>query len=357
MKTFSLLARLAGAVVFCLALETVRLAAASEAADANAASGVNTSAMTTVQQALRDYLIVQEQLHATKLALEQARLEAAATAKTNSEAIAAHLTLIEQSLSARHLNDLEAMQNSNRTALIVVGTVALAALFLMLFTAWLQLQSMQKFSDATATLRLPRALGSGGSVLSLGAGAATGNMDVPMQTGALEGALHRLQKRIDELEHSVTQPGVVEGSRALPLSAASGLVVADTMPNGTPPGPAAPEFSASKLLTGKGQTLLNLDRPQEALACFEAAIAADPTNAELLLKKGKTQECLQKLEEALASYEQAITLNQTLIMAYLLKAGVLNRLKRHAEALECYELALRHQPKIEESTPSAMLAS
>src|SRR6185503_7913644 len=51
------------------------------------------------QRMLRSYLQLQEQLHATLLAIEQARLENSTATRTNSEVLAGRLELIEKSLA------------------------------------------------------------------------------------------------------------------------------------------------------------------------------------------------------------------------------------------------------------------
>jgi tetratricopeptide (TPR) repeat protein len=47
------------------------------------------------------------------------------------------------------------------------------------------------------------------------------------------------------------------------------------------------------------------------------------------------------LDEAIACYDQAIAADRSMTMAYLYKGGLLNRTERFSEALECYEQALR----------------
>jgi tetratricopeptide (TPR) repeat protein len=54
-------------------------------------------------------------------------------------------------------------------------------------------------------------------------------------------------------------------------------------------------------------------------------------------------ERMQRPNEAMVCYDQAVAADPHLTTAFLLKAGVLTRLKRRAEALQCYEQALRTQ--------------
>ena len=41
---------------------------------------------------------------------------------------------------------------------------------------------------------------------------------------------------------------------------------------------------------GKGQTLLKLDKPEEAVVCFDKALAMDPGNTDVLVRKGAALE-------------------------------------------------------------------
>ena len=96
-------------------------------------------------------------------------------------------------------------------------------------------------------------------------------------------------------------------------------------------------------LLHEGQTLLNADRAQEALAAFDEAITLDPNNAETLVKRGTALEKLRKYPEAIQCYDRAIQADSSMTIAHLYKGGLLNRLERFGEALECYEEALRTQ--------------
>ncbi|MBI5383988.1 MAG: tetratricopeptide repeat protein [Verrucomicrobia bacterium] len=112
------------------------------------------------------------------------------------------------------------------------------------------------------------------------------------------------------------------------------------------PVPAPPEkISRAELMLGKGQTLLDLGQGDEAIACYDEAIALLPGNADALIKKGKALEQLQRFDQALHCFDLAIAADDSQANAYLLKAGVLTRLERHGEALKCYDLALRSRHK------------
>src|ERR1035441_6827736 len=80
---------------------------------------------TNLQDMLRAYLQVQEQLHATQLFIEHSRKEADAAALETARVFASRLQAIEQTLAVQRTQELEAMQNSNKVMLIVAGVFAL----------------------------------------------------------------------------------------------------------------------------------------------------------------------------------------------------------------------------------------
>ena len=117
-------------------------------------------------------------------------------------------------------------------------------------------------------------------------------------------------------------------------------------PNGKPGGNGQLEQpDQSAVLLAKGQSLLNLDKPAEALACFDEILRADSTHTEALVKKGMALEQLRELDEALECYDRAIAANHDLTIAYLQKGGLFNRMERYEEALQCYEEALHAQER------------
>ena len=50
---------------------------------------------------------------------------------------------------------------------------------------------------------------------------------------------------------------------------------------------------------------------------------------------------MQRFDEAIECYDRAIAQNNSMTMAYLYKGGVFNRMERYTEALACYEQALK----------------
>ena len=59
-------------------------------------------------------------------------------------------------------------------------------------------------------------------------------------------------------------------------------------------------------------------------------------------------ERLRRTEEALDCYDRAIAVDGSLTAAYLHKGSVFNRLERYEEALRCYEQALQTEQRVME---------
>ena len=72
------------------------------------------------------------ELRAAQEAIEQLRRELEASSARNAEAITAGLSLIEPTLARMHERQMEAVQSSNRTILIVAGVFYLIIVFVML---------------------------------------------------------------------------------------------------------------------------------------------------------------------------------------------------------------------------------
>lgn len=292
---------------------------------------------TNVQETLRTYLQLQEQLHATQLAIERNRKEADAATAENSKAFAARLQGIEQALSSQRAQELEAMQGSNKVMLIVAGLFAALGFLAMLFMAFFQWRTITRLAEISAALPLAHPVGPRSSVAALGAEEAHLLTAGPAEQSSqkLLGTLEHLEKRISQLEHPAPPP-LHNGGSPEP-----GTAPAVLPPSGDTAAPL--EAAHITVLLGKGQSLLNLDQTEEALACFDQVLALNPNHSEALVKKGVALERLRKLDEAIACYDRAIETDKSLTVAYLYKGGLFNRMERFGEALECYEQALRTQ--------------
>jgi tetratricopeptide (TPR) repeat protein len=154
---------------------------------------------------------------------------------------------------------------------------------------------------------------------------------VELSNQRLMSVIDRLERRVFELEHTAGKP--FPGAATLTVAAESAMTATEL--DGT--------AARITVLLGKGQSLLDADKPEEAVACYDEILKLDSNYPEALVKKGAALERLKKDDEALSCYDRAIAADGTLTIAYLYKGGVYNRLERYNEALECYEQALRAQ--------------
>jgi tetratricopeptide (TPR) repeat protein len=301
----------------------------------------------------------------TQATIEQLRREIEQSAVRNAEAITASLSVIEPTLRQMQERQMEAVQRSNRTILIVAGIFAAVGFLGLIFISLILVRALGRFSEL-AVMAAPRGhlLGQGQSLGVLGPGdiPSSGSSAAELASQRFQGAIDQLQGRIRELEHSVqsatetafspSRPTIAATPRPVP-EAASALNIQPLLPGPqSPPGGqaenAAPASRATVLL-GKGQALLNLDATEQALQCFDEVLAAEPNHAEALVKRGMALEKLQDWEQALESYDRAIAIDGSLTVAHLYRGGVCNRLQRHREALESYEKALRSEKKVRAS--------
>ncbi len=294
---------------------------------------------TNSQEVLRSYLQLQEQVHATQLALEQNRKEAQDAAVRNAEELGARLRSIETALAAQRARELEAMQSSNRVMLTVAGTFAAIGFLAMLLMAYFQWRTVSGLAQISSTLPSMRAL-----ELAPGLGAADGHLlaagPAALSSQRLLGTLEALEKRLLQLEHTTATPVLV----ATPASGAgTGAERPADQPAGESSGNGAGGGSSPEVprLLSQGESLLNQEKADEALAKFDAALALEPSHPEALVKKGIALERMQRFDEAIGCYDRAIAAKKSLTVAYLHKGGLFNRMEKFNEALECYEQALR----------------
>jgi len=289
----------------------------------------------STQDTLRSYLEIQEQLHSTQLALEHNRQEAEAASQRNADLLQATLSLVEKSLNNQRLEDFRDLERSNRLMLIAAGGFAVIGFVVLFFTAFLQWTAVRRLAAVAATLPLAP----GHSPAELG--------DVSLAAGSLKdstarflGTIDRLEKRIHEMELALKSP------QSLPETVSAN---GHDHPDADSPAVSSPDTEELAVLLSKGETLLKLDQTEEALACFNEALALDPAHAEAFVRKGVCLERLQRWEEAIACYDHALAADSLMTMAHLYKGGIFNRMGRYGEALECYEKALKTQEKTHNS--------
>jgi tetratricopeptide (TPR) repeat protein len=334
-----------------LLIPLVLLSVARAEADTNALPATNFAAdvegrnaeavVIGTQENLRSSLQIQEELHNTQLAIEKNRKEAEAEAARQNEILEGRLKLIEQSIASQRLDELKDLQRSNRLILFAAGAFAVVGFVVLLFAAFVQWTAVNRLNVLSS--RLPQALGRGTTPAALGMGEAAMLPAAGEQpTVQLLGVIEKLERRIDSIEKGAPRSVAADEHLSSETeSAANGAAES----NGEEKSPAGEPAGAVALLMGKGQTLLKLDKPEEAIACFDEALAKDPGNTDVLVRKGAALERLQRMDEAIACYDLAIAADSSMTMAYLYKGGVYNRMERYSEALECYEQALKTQQK------------
>jgi tetratricopeptide (TPR) repeat protein len=263
---------------------------------------------------LRSVVILQEQLRATRMEVEQARLDVDTSSRHAVAQMTERLNFIEQ-------KQVETLQSSNRLTLIVVGGIAFVACLSVMIGGFMQMRAVAKLTEISRQLELIPALAAASHPRQISAGEFA-HEGFDEHSAKLAENVTRLEAKIEELEQSA---GAGNGKHS----------------NGHNGGDK--RSASASMLIAKGQTLLSLNKPGEALTCFEEATTADERNTEAWIKKGSALERLQRIDDAIAAYDRAIRLDEQMATAYLFKAGVYNRQKRYAEALQCYEKALSVQ--------------
>ena len=163
-------------------------------------------------QQLRASLKLQEQLHATLLAIEQGRLESSQEARTNADALAARLEALEQSLARQREQQWQLLADSNRHLLLLAASAIGLGLLALAFTALFQSRGMNRLADVATGLAHERALapppafpalGQGESLLLGNGPASASGRDPAANTGrTLLATIEQLQQRIQELERT-----------------------------------------------------------------------------------------------------------------------------------------------------------
>lgn len=249
----------------------------------------------------------------------------AVAAGRNAGDMAALIELLEANLAAQRAG----AERANRLSLLAVGTFGTVGLIVILLTGWFQWRAINRLSRLSAVPALPALVPGGGPVWA--------SRVVEQSNARLLDILERLQQRVIELEQAARAP---LGEKSATAAGGPGVTRAE---NGTES--ARREISHPAELLARGQSWLNAEEPDKALACFDQILALEPRHAEALVKKGSALEKLRRLDEAIECYDRAIEADHALTIAYLHKGGLFNRLERYNEALACYEQALHTQEK------------
>jgi tetratricopeptide (TPR) repeat protein len=288
-------------LLFSLVL-VVALFAVPSRAQTNSLSATNDAVV-------NGYLQIQEQLHATQMAIEDVRAAAADDAKRNADAIAARLEVLEQSVAAQRDADAGAARRTQQLTLLLAGAFGLAGLGIMAMMFYFQWRAFSKIAEISAQQQLASA--NAGAVHQL---AAPGRAAVETSNARLLDVVGQLERKIIDLEN---------GSSLLAEAA---------------------DVKSVSLLA-EGQRLLGAGQPQKALEIFDRFLAAQPEHLEAQVKKAAALEKLGRLPEALGFCDRAIARDGAFTLAFLQKGGLLNQLNRHDEALNCFEQALLAQKK------------
>ena len=94
----------------------------------------------------------------------------------------------------------------------------------------------------------------------------------------------------------------------------------------------------------KGNTLAYLHRHEEAIRCFDKALANDPRFAFAWHNKGITLDALGRYEEAVRCYDNVLVIDPQHPNAWSNKSAALKELGRHQEALDASDKALAIDP-------------
>ena len=313
---------------------------------------------------LKSYLHVREQLHAAELANVNNRLETEATARAQAAAITEKIDALK-SVMATELEHQQveaqraaaerqqvALQDANRLVVWMAaafGSIGLLTMFGSTLLLWRGIKHLSQITaqqqQMSAPLQpmpvpaqpMPAAPSPAWLAVGNGPAPSPSGEAVAVSNQRLMSVIDRMERRIMELEHSAIAP--------LPDPTAEITTAA-----GTKPTPAALDQAARiAALLGKGRSLLNANKAQEALVCFDEILAIEPNLPEALVKKGSALERLKKDLEAIECYDRAIKADRNMALAYLSKGGVFNRLQRFDEAVECYEKALQVEKEGQQS--------
>jgi len=286
----------------------------------NATSDVNADAARELtakfsDEAMRTYLHLQEQLHAAKLAIEQARLEASVESESNLGAMVVRMESLEKELADQRALQVQTVNHSNRLLVFTAGGIFVVGIVAIILTVVLQARGMNRLAEIASGVSAARGLTAiteplalpGGEQLLLAGGAGS------VEAHRLKSTISRLEGRIREIEVTAEPP---ENGQSQSTAGSRAAVL------------------------GRVNALMNQGQDEVALQMLEEAIARHPDDATLHLRRGTALERMKRWPAALESYERAITLDDTCTQAYLAKGGILNQQERYQEALACFEQAL-----------------
>jgi tetratricopeptide (TPR) repeat protein len=104
------------------------------------------------------------------------------------------------------------------------------------------------------------------------------------------------------------------------------------------------DTSQAKALYKVGTLFGAWARHQQALECYEGALASDPGYVEAHYGRGTALSALDRFEEAASCFERVPALRPEFLNALYGRAFCLSALNRHTEAIACYDQLLARQP-------------
>jgi tetratricopeptide (TPR) repeat protein/2-polyprenyl-3-methyl-5-hydroxy-6-metoxy-1,4-benzoquinol methylase len=105
----------------------------------------------------------------------------------------------------------------------------------------------------------------------------------------------------------------------------------------------APQKHAIELIE-RGNTLEDQGRSTEAMACYEAAVKADPRFGRAHLNRGNALLATGRIDEARHAYEQAVSCDPTYAAAHFNLGNLRSRCGEYERALDCYRAAIDFKP-------------
>lgn len=282
---------------------------------------------------------LREQLDAIRRSNQEVTQKWEALADENN-ALSNRLADLQQALLAQKDRELDLARQSHAFNMKLLGAAALGIVLVVMLSYWFQLRCFNRVIEVTRSLPAYQTP----ALLEQETSAGSKLLD----------AVKLLETRIQQLElpRPATPDHSVPAIQAAPASTETATAslpkpepddVAPAGPMKAPkadPEPPGPQPANPSLLLAKGQVLLDMDRLQEAVSCFQEAVALDPQNAEAHFKKGIAWERMNRLELALEAYEDTLKLNPKRAAAQVYKARVLQALHRYDEALSVYDSAL-----------------
>ena len=306
--------------------------------------------VTNTQDTLRALADFQEQLKANQVAIELAGKEAREAAARNAEFLSRGLHSIEtafveqgKSLSERNDRELQTVQSSTRTLMIIGGAFAAVATLALLMVTYLQYRMSKVWAQISTLLPAGWRIGEGSGTRELGPGESQSAGIGPVGDASLRliRALERLETRVQRLERPATAPSFPSEESSADGNGDSAATLVQPPLIGSSGRFMENEKTRVVALLEQGQSLFKQGDWEGALRCYNEVLALDPIHGEALVKKGAALEHLKHLNEAFECYDQAIAADGTMTIAYLHKGGLCSRLERFQEALECYEKALK----------------